>query len=145
MSARETAIAGLVSVLSAALAPVTVTRDETRTRTPPPEGMVLVNEGDARDITPVVSPISFIVAHDAELVVVMPHTTTIPAVRADLDALLVDIVTALAGNRTLGGAVDWLDLNPPRFEASEDEGAGALMAASMPVTLHFTAPDSPAG
>ncbi len=144
-SKREAAIAALAAELTTALTPVEVVRDETRTRSPNAAGLVIVREGEQRDAIAMMSPLSYIVAHDAEVLVIVPHATTIGDARTDLDDLLTDIVTALADNRTLDGAVDWLDLNGSRFEAIEDDGSGALLAAVLTVTLHFVAADSPSG
>lgn len=145
MSARDTAIGALESVVAAALAPVEVTRDETRTRNPPASGLVLLREGETRDATAVMSPLSYIVEHEAELLAVVPQATTVAAARADLDALVAAIAAAVEADRTLGGAADFALIGVPRFEADEGDGDGALLAALIPVALTFTAPGSPAG
>ena len=60
-----------------------------------------------------------------------------------LDALLVDIAAAIAGDRTLSGAVEWTQPGAPSFDDAETEGAAAARAASVPVTLSFTVAGSP--
>jgi len=69
---------------------------------------------------------------------------TTPAARTTLlDALLVDIGAAITGDRTLGGAVEWAQPGAPDFEDVEVDGAAAARAATIPVTLVFTAAGSP--
>ena len=145
MSARDTAIGGLASVLATELSPIEVTRDETRSRNPPAAGLVLIREGQMLSALPIMSPLQYAVEWSAELLVLVPQSTDVPAARATLDGLLSDIDTAIATDRSLAGACDWAQPGEPQFVAQEDEGTGALLAALLPVTLSFTAPNSPAG
>ena len=67
-----------------------------------------------------------------------------PAARNTLlDALLMDIAAAIAANRTLGGAVEWVQPGSAGFEDVEFEGVAAARAASVPVTLFFTVAATP--
>jgi hypothetical protein len=55
------------------------------------------------------------------------------------------VAAAIIANRTLGGAVEWSEPGPPLIEPVPVEGAAALKAALLPITLWFTAPDTPLG
>lgn len=140
MSVRETALAALYARLGAALvsrnpAPKLL-RNETVPQRLPPGGLVVVRDGETVEETPILSPLAWAVEHRAEVEVVA-------ATSALLDALLVDIAAAIAGDRTLGGAVEWAQPGAPTFDDAETEGAAAARAASVPVTLSFTVAGSP--
>ncbi len=140
MSARETALAALSARLGAALAARSpapkVLRNETVPQRLPTGGLVVVRDGETVEETPILSPLAWAVEHRAEVEVVA-------ATGALLDALLVDIAAAIAGDRTLGGAVEWAQPGAPSFDDAETEGAAAARAASVPVTLSFTVAGSP--
>ena len=140
MSVRETALAALAARLSEALATrepaATVLRNETVPQRLPPGGLVVVRDGETVEETAILSPLAWAVEHRAEVEVVA-------GTGALLDALLVDIAAAIAGDRTLGGAVEWAQPGAASFEDAETEGAAAARAASIPVTLSFTVAGSP--
>ena len=146
MSARETAIAALHSRLVTSLAarnpaPV-VLRGETIPQRIPAGGLVVVRDGETVEETPILSPLAWQIEHRAEVEITVAGAT--PAARNTLlDALLVDIGTAITGNRTLGGAVEWAQPGSANFEDVEFEGAAAARAASVPVALFFTVVGSP--
>jgi hypothetical protein len=102
----------------------------------PAGGLVMVRDGETVEETAILSPLAWAVEHRAEVEVV---ATTGPL----LDALLVDIAAAIADDRTLGGAVEWAQPGAPSFDDVEAEGAAAVRAASVPVTLSFTVAGSP--
>ena len=146
MSIRETAIAALHSRLTTSLAarnpaPV-VLRGETIPQRIPLGGLVVIRDGETVDETPILSPLAWQIEHRAEVEITVGGAT--PAARNTLlDALLVDIATAIAANRTLGGAVEWAQPGSAAFEDVEFEGAAAARAASVPVTLFFTVATTP--
>ncbi|GGC68064.1 hypothetical protein GCM10011504_52540 [Siccirubricoccus deserti] len=146
MSARETAIAALHSRLATSLAvrnpaPV-VLRGETIPQRIPPGGIVVVHDGETVEEAPILSPLAWQIEHRTEVEITVAGAT--PAARNTLlDALLVDIASAITGNRTLGGAVEWAQPGSPSFEDVEFEGAAAARAAAIPVTLWFTVAGSP--
>jgi hypothetical protein len=146
MSARETAIGALHGRLVAALAsrnpaPV-VLRGENVPQRLPAGGLVVLRDGEAVEETPILSPLAWAIEHRAEVELTVPGAT--PAARATLlDALLVDIASAITTDRTLGGAVEWAQPGAAEFEDVEFEGAAAARAARVPVALFFTVAGSP--
>ncbi|MFL1463491.1 hypothetical protein ACI6QG_14895 [Roseococcus sp. DSY-14] len=140
MSARETALAALHARLGAALAGRSpapkLLRNETVPQRLPASGLVVVRDGETVEETAILSPLAWAIEHRAEVEIVA-------ATGALLDALLVDIAAAIAGDRTLGGAVEWAQPGAPSFDDAEAEGATAARAASVPVTLSFTVAGSP--
>jgi len=146
MSARETALAALHARLQTALAARSpapmVLRNETVPQRLLPGGLVVLRDGTMVEETPILSPLAWQIEHRAEVEVAAAGAT--PAARAALlDALLLAIAAALTTDRTLGGAVEWAQPGAPEFGDVEFEGAAAARAASLPVTLWFTAAGSP--
>jgi hypothetical protein len=143
---RETAIAALHSRLVTSLAvrnptPL-VLRGETIPQRIPPGGLVVVRDGETVEETPILSPLAWQIEHRAEVEITVAGAT--PAARnALLDALLLDVATAIAANRSLGGAVEWAQPGSASFEDVEFEGAAAARAAAMLITLWFTVAGSP--
>jgi hypothetical protein len=146
MSAREAAIAALHARLQTVLAlrnpaPV-VLRGETIPQRLPAGGLVVLRDGETVEETAILSPLAWAIEHRAEVEVTVAGAT--PGARATLlDALLVDIASAITADRTLGGAVEWAQPGAPDFEDVEFEGAAAARAARVPVALFFTVAGSP--
>ncbi len=146
MSAREAAIAALtgqLTIVLAALDPApTVLRNETVPQRILGGGLVVVRDGETTEETAILSPLCWQIEHRAEVEVIVTGAT--PSDRAAaLDALLEPIGTAIASDRTLGGAVEWAQPGAPSFTDAEFDGAAAARAATIPVTLWFTTTDTP--
>jgi hypothetical protein len=140
VSVRETALAALAARLGAALAarspPPKVLRNETVPQRLPAGGLVVVRDGETVEETAILSPLAWAIEHRADV-------EAVAATGALLDALLVNIAAAIAGDRILGGVVEWAQPGAPSFDDAETEGAAAARAASIPVTLFFTVAGSP--
>jgi hypothetical protein len=146
VSAREAAIAALHAAVAAALAlrspaPL-VLRNETIPQRVPAAGLVVLHDGETIDETALLSPLAWEVEQRVDIDVTAPGATA--AMRAALlDVLLVDIAATIAADRTLGGAVEWAAPGSPSFDDVDFEGAASVRAASIPVTLRFTAAETP--
>jgi hypothetical protein len=140
VSVREAALAALSARLGAALAarsPVPkLLRNETVPQRLPPGGLVVQRDGETVEETAILSPLAWQIEHRAVVEVVAAST-------ALLDALLVEIGAAIIADRTLGGTVEWAQPGAPGFDDVETEGAAAVRAAAIPVTLVFTVAGSP--
>jgi hypothetical protein len=146
VSARETAIAALTGQLTIGLATLdpapTVLRNETVPQRIPEGGLVVVRDGETTEETAILSPLRWQIEHRAEVEVIVGGATPVDRATA-LDSLLAAIGAAIAGDRTLGGAVEWAQPGAPSFTDAEFEGAAAARAATIPVTLWFTTTDTP--
>jgi hypothetical protein len=148
MSIRETAISALHDTLHAAVAGMdpapTVLRNETVPQRLPPGGVLVLQDGETEEATAMLSPLAYAIRHRAELEITVGGADEAERI-ARLDALLGVVAAAIIANRTLGGAVEWSEPGPPLIEPVPVEGAAALKAALLPITLWFTAPDTPLG
>jgi hypothetical protein len=130
MSAREAAVAALVATLDAALLP-TLRLEEGVPEVIPDGGLVVVRDGRLVNATTMLSPLSYIHEHEAEV-------ECFARTRAARDTLLMAIGTALAADRTLGGTVEWCEPGAPELDF---DTAGA--SARVPVMLTFTTVATP--
>jgi hypothetical protein len=129
------ALAALASVLGAATA-VEVIRNSDRPEAVPAAGLITLNDGSQAVVDEVFSPLRYHVEHIAD-VVVLAQT------EAKRDQILKVLSDALVGNRTLGGAVEFLQLRAVSLDPADFDGAEALRCALMPVALHYTTLASP--
>jgi hypothetical protein len=129
------ALAALASVLGAATA-VEVIRNSDRPEAVPAAGLITLNDGSQAVVDEVFSPLRYHVEHIAD-VVVLAQT------EAKRDQILKVLSDALVGNRTLGGAVEFLQLRAVSLDPADFDGAEALRCALMPVALHYTTMASP--
>ena len=146
VSSREAAIAALHAAISAALAARSPAPQVLRSETVPQRiaagGLVMIQDGETVEETAILSPLRWQIRHVAEVVVAAAGVT--PEARAGtLDALLVDIAAAVVAHRTLGGAVEWAQPESPSFDDLAFDGAASVRAASVPVSLWFTASETP--
>lgn len=136
-SGREAAITALVTAIEGTGALVFRTTD--LEREVPPEGMIEVTEGED-SVQTILSPLTYL--HDLEAQVAVTIDGIDEKARdAMLDTLLMKVSQALDDDRTLGGAVDHLEIGTPVMNAFEGSGAGKT--AQFPVTLMFTTVGSP--
>ncbi|MBW7057653.1 acyl-CoA transferase [Paracoccus bogoriensis] len=132
MTDREAVLQALFAALSAL--PATVLRGEVVPERVPAAGLVILRDGDPGEPDVTLSPLEYHWRHRAELEAVVQGASR----DADFDDLCAAIAAALAADRTLGGACDWAEPGPPRPVDLAVEGAAALKAAVIPVTLHYT-------
>ncbi|WP_146592205.1 hypothetical protein [Puniceibacterium confluentis] len=140
-SPHESAIAALLSALSGHAA--TVIRESDLPVDCPDAGLVNVVPEDPEDVGQHLGtgtrewerPV------DLETVVRGPDAATRDAA---LDAALVSLAALLLADRTLGGAVDWIEVGAPQEnEAVPMMGAETLKGAVLPVTLFYETTDNP--
>jgi hypothetical protein len=91
------------------------------------------------------SPLSYGCAWDAQIVLSVRQSGSVPAARAKLDELAVAVAAAVEADRTLAGAAEWSEPGSPSQAMQVEDAQGSTYAAIMPVTLHYTAAGSPAG
>lgn len=136
---RETALTTLAAAVGTALG-VTVTResdialDHLLRGTP----RVVLGDGTISDSTPFFSPLTYEIIRRAELRIAYAAATE--ALRdSGIDAVLLTIGATIRGNRTLGGAVEWAECQPPEADSAEMDGAARVVL--LPVDLTYTTAD----
>ncbi|UOM32540.1 hypothetical protein [Acuticoccus sp. I52.16.1] len=129
---RETVLAALharLSVLSA-----TVLRGEALPERVPPDGLIILRDGDPGAPEVTLSPRRYHYEHQAEIEAIVAPRQSADRDEA-LDDLLAAIGTAIAADRTLGGLCDWIEASAPQPVDLPVEGAATMKAAIVPITL----------
>ena len=136
---RETILQALLAALQN-VPGATILRSDVLPERVPTGGIVILRDGDPGEPEVTLSPLRYHWQHRAEVEVIVQGKT--PTVRdSAFDALAAAIGTALAADRTLGGLCDWSEPDAPQPVDLPIEGAQALKAAVIAVTLHYTTSD----
>jgi len=137
-SKREAVLDALHVLLAAALdAPVL--RDEVVPELMPADGLLIIRDGEPGDPEVTLSPLTYHYEHRAEIEVFVQSGNDRAA---SFDALLVQLGTALAADRTLGGLCDWIEAEAPSSVDLPIEGAEAIKAAVVAVLLIYSTQDT---
>ncbi len=132
---RETILAALHARLSAL--PATALRGEVLPERVPPEGLLILRDGEPGEPEVTLSPLRYHYQHRAEIEAVVQGA----ARDTSFDTLIASIGAVLAADRTLGGLCDWVEAEAPRPVDLPVEGAASLKAAVIPVVLHYSTAD----
>ncbi len=135
LTLRETILSALHVRLQAL--PTTTLRGEVLPERIPPDGLLILRDGDPGDPEVTLSPLRYHYQHRAEIEAVVQGSDR----DARFDALIASVGAAIATDRTLGGLCDWTEAEAPRPVDLPVEGAATLKAAVIPVVLHYTTAD----
>ena len=134
-STRETALLGLKTALETLSGP-TVERNKESPEEIPADGLVILWDGDPGEPDVVMSPLTYLYEHEAEVEALVQEAGDAARDTA-LDNLLGDIADALSADSTLGGAVDVLEVREPEIEGEEVTGAADIKGATVLVILYY--------
>ncbi|MBY0429950.1 MAG: acyl-CoA transferase [Rhodospirillales bacterium] len=117
----------------------TVKREEPLPEKVPAGGLVILRDGDSGEPEVLLSPLTYLWQHRADIdVVVQKAPDEAPTA---LDALLAAVGSALSANRSLSGLVDWVEWSAPQTRDLAIDGAAGLKGAVVTVTLHYASSD----
>ena len=136
-SKREQALQGLFLCLKDNISEVNILRNESLPTKVPPEGLIIVRDGDPGEPEITLSPTRYHYQHRAEVEVLVQHGNQQKRDQA-LDSLLQTIEKILAFNLTLDGVIDYLHIFTPEFLSETTEGAPPIKAAMVSVTLEYS-------
>jgi hypothetical protein len=136
-SAREQALQGLFLCLQSGITGPEVLRSEILPTAIPNTGLLILRDGDLGSPEITLSPVRYHFEHRAEIEVIVQDKD---ASARDLliDGLLAQIAAAVLSDQTLSGSVDFAHLGSPEFMDEAIEGAPALKAAVVPITLEYS-------
>jgi hypothetical protein len=103
----------------------------------PPDGLLILRDGEPGEPEVTLSPAAYHYQHRAEIEAVVQGANR----DAAFDALCASIGAAISADRTLGGLCDWVEAEAPRPVDLPVEGAASLKAAVIPVILYYTTAD----
>jgi len=137
-SIREQILAALLARLET-VPNATAKREAPLPETVPAGGLIILRDGDPGDPEVVLSPVTYLWEHQAEIEVILQRGQDDDS--AALDTLLMAVGAALSTDRSLGGLAEWLDWGAPKTSGLAIDGAAALRGATVPVTIHYASPD----
>ncbi len=136
-SKREQALAGLFLCLQNGMSSVAALRNDPLPTKIPASGLLILRDGDAGEPEITLSPTRYHYAHVAELEVLVQKPKSDER-DAALDELLVALGEVLSADTSLSGAVDYMSIGSPEFLTETVDGAPAIKAAVVPITLEYT-------
>jgi hypothetical protein len=136
---REEVLTALFACLRAIPGAI-VKREEPLPEKVPAAGLVILRDGDPGEPEVLLSPLTYLWQHRAEIEVIVQQAPAQTAT-AELDALLSEVGIALSADRTLEGMVDWVEWGAPQTRDLAVDGAAGMKAAVVAVTLHYASSD----
>ncbi len=110
-----------------------VERNRLRPERIPPEGLIILRDGEIGEPEVLLSPLSYIWTHTARVEVFSasgdPDT--------HLDTLLTSIATVLGFDPALGREIDQMEIGAPDFDGAAPEGGPNVKAAIVPIRLVY--------
>jgi hypothetical protein len=110
-----------------------VERNRLRPERIPPEGLIILRDGEIGEPEVLLSPLSYIWTHTARVEVFSasgdPDT--------HLDTLLTSIATVLGVDPALGREIDQMEIGAPDFDGAAPEGGPNVKAAIVPIRLVY--------
>lgn len=98
-------------------------------------GLIILRDGEPGEAEITMSPLAYQYDHAVEVEVFSPDGEETPT--AWLDRICRDVGAAIAADRTLGGAVEWADIQPGRGVDLPGAGESPIKAASFAVILTY--------
>ncbi|CAA7620594.1 acyl-CoA transferase [Magnetospirillum sp. SS-4] len=102
-------------------------------------GLIILRDGDPGDPEVMLSPVSYLWEHQAEIEVILQRGQDDDS--AALDSLLMAVGAALSTDRSLDGLAEWLDWGAPKTSGLAIDGAASLRGATVNITIHYSSPD----
>jgi hypothetical protein len=131
-SKREQVVEAVVAACQS-IPLVRVERNRDRPTKIPPEGLIVVRDGDVGEPEVLLSPLSYTWTHG----VVVELFTQSGDRDGHLDDMLAALQAALDAVPTLGGLVDYMQAGGPEFDKADPEGGADLKAATVVVRLTY--------
>lgn len=136
---REQILAALLARLQT-IPSAAVKREEPLPEKVPAAGLVILRDSDPGEPEVLLSPLTYMWQHRAEIEVIVQKAPA-EAATAALDALLAEVGLVLSSDRSLSGLVDWIEWGAPRTRDLAIDGAAGLKAAVATVILHYASVD----
>ncbi|MDT8329190.1 MAG: acyl-CoA transferase, partial [Roseovarius sp.] len=103
----------------------------------PANGLIILRDGDPGEPEFTLSPLTYHYEHRAEIEAVVLR----PDNDAAFDALVGPIGAVIIADRTLGGAVEWAEVEAPAPQDLPGDNGGVIKAAIIGVVLHYSTSD----
>ena len=142
-SRREQVLAALAQQLQAHLA-ATIRRNEALPERVPDTGLVILRDGDPGEPDVTLNPRTAFYSHRVELELFVTQPTA-GGGEPLLDALVADVLAALALDPSLGGLAENLVVTAPETSVLAVEGAAPILTARLTVIVDYLVSNPLAG
>jgi hypothetical protein len=132
VSKREQVLLALLAQLRS-IPLVKVERNRMRPERVPPEGLLILRDGDLGEPEVLLSPLIYVWTHSARVEVYSGSADP----DAHMDALLISLGEALNADTSLGGLVDLMEIGSPDFDGAAPDGGSDIKAAVVPIRLNY--------
>jgi hypothetical protein len=136
-SQRESAIGALFAMLGQLSLGATIKRNAALPERVSDQAMAILRDGEMGEPEVSLSPLTYHWQHQVaiELFVAEPNAHVRDA---RMDGLLMELANLVEADRTLGGAIDYTEIGPPKFDELAPDGTSGIKACLLPVVLHYS-------
>ena len=131
-SKREEVLLALLSQLRT-IPLIKAERNRMRPERVPPEGLLILRDGDLGEPEVLLSPLIYVWTHSARVEVYSSSADP----DAHMDALLIGLGEALNADPTRGGLVDLMEIGSPDFDGAAPDGGPDIKAAVVSIRLTY--------
>ena len=131
-SKREEVLLALLSQLRT-IPLIKAERNRMRPERVPPEGLLILRDGDLGEPEVLLSPLIYVWTHSARVEVYSSSADP----DAHMDALLISLGEALNADTSLGGLVDLMEIGSPDFDGAAPDGGPDIKAAVVPIRVTY--------
>lgn len=137
-SAREQALIALATKLETLVVPGLIfRRNPDKEEVIPEKGAIEMFDGEPGEPEEFMSPHTFIYDHAVEIEVKFQNQEG-DTRQSEMDSLLVSLGQLIESDRTLGGAVEWVEPDAPSFDIEDVEGGETVLVANIPMILRYS-------
>ncbi len=139
-SKRENVLAAVKALVAAALPGAQVKRNLAKAERIPPDGLVVIRDGDPGEPDVTLSPVSYLYTHRIPVEIAAFESATLTREQV-VDTMLVALGMAIIAHRRLGGLVDWIEAEAPSSEDIETTGSQAGRFADFIIVATYATAD----
>lgn len=110
-----------------------VERNRLRPERIPPEGLLILRDGEISEPDVLLSPLTYVWTHVARLELYSASGNS----NTHLDTLLMAVASVLSADPTLNDEIDQMEIGPPDFDGAAPEGGLDVKAAILPIRLFY--------
>ena len=99
----------------------------------PPEGLLILRDGEISEPEVLLSPLTYVWTHVARVEVYSASGNP----DTHLDDLLISVASVMNADPTLNGELDQMEIGPPDFDGAAPEGGPDVKAAILPIRLIY--------
>ena len=136
-SQRESAIGALFAVLGQLSLGTTVKRNAALPERVSDHAMVILRDGEMGEPEVSLSPLTYHWQHQVAIELFVANADA-AARDARMDGLLTELAGLIQVDRTLGGVIEYAEIDVPKFDELAPDGSSGIKACLLPVVLHYS-------